>query len=98
MDEADKNEIRASIRLGSPPWQHMAMMTREEGLQLYARVLAVKAAVVAMLRTSRSPELAAVLEQELEKMQISLLGNANAPDSCIAAFEEESESLRKALG
>ena len=72
------------------------MMTREEGLELYARVLAVKAAVVALLRVSKSSELSAVLEQELEKVQISLLGNANAPDSCIAAFEEEVESLRKA--
>jgi hypothetical protein len=74
----------------------MPMMTREEGLELYARVLAVKAAVVALLRVSKSSELSAVLEQELEKVQISLLGNANAPDSCIAAFEEEVESLRKA--
>ena len=74
----------------------MPMMTREEGLELYARVLAVKAAVVALLRTSKSSERSAALEQELEKLQISLLGNANAPDSCIAAFEEEVESLRKA--
>lgn len=74
------------------------MMTREEGLELYARVLSVKAAVVALLRTARRDELPAVLEEELEKVSVFLLGNANAPDSCIAAFEEEVLALRDAAG
>ena len=72
------------------------MMTREEGLELYARVLSVKAAVVALLRTARRDELPAALEGEFEKVRVFLLGNANAPDSCIAAFEEEVEALREA--
>jgi hypothetical protein len=74
------------------------MMTREEGLELYARLLSIKAAVVALLRTSSNGELPEVLEQELEKVRVALLGNANAPDSCLAAFEEEVEALRKAVG
>ena len=73
------------------------MMTREEGLELYARVLAIKAAVTALLRTSPHEELPAILEEELEKLRVFLLGNANAPDSCLAAFEEELEDLRKSL-
>lgn len=73
------------------------MMTREEGLELYARILAVKAGVVALLRTSGNEELSAVLEEELEKIRVYLLGNANAPDSCISAFEEELEALRAAV-
>lgn len=72
------------------------MMTREEGLELYARVLSVKAAVVALLRTARRDDLPATLEEEFEKVRVFLLGNANAPDSCIAAFEEEVEALREA--
>ena len=73
------------------------MMTREEGLQLYARVLAIKAAVVALLRTSPHDELPALLDEELEKLRVFLLHNANAPDSCLAAFEDELEDLRKSL-
>jgi hypothetical protein len=72
------------------------MMTREEGLELYARVLSVKAAVVALLRTAGRNDLSAVLEEELERVRVSLLGNANAPDSCITAFEEEVVALREA--
>jgi hypothetical protein len=74
------------------------MMTREEGLELYARLLSIKAAVVALLRTSSNGELPEILEQELEKVRVALLGNANAPDSCLSAFEEEVEALRKAVG
>jgi hypothetical protein len=74
------------------------MMTREEGLELYARLLSIKAAVVALLRTSSNGELPEILEQELEKVRVALLGNANAPDSCLSAFEEEVEALRKAAG
>jgi hypothetical protein len=74
------------------------MMTREEGLELYARLLSIKAAVVALLRTSSNGELPQVLEQELEGVRVALLGNANAPDSCLSAFEEEVEALRKAVG
>ena len=72
------------------------MMTREEGLELYARFLSVKAAVVAVLRTTKRDDLPAVLEEEFEKIRASLLANANAPDSCISAFEEEVVALREA--
>jgi hypothetical protein len=72
------------------------MMTREEGLELYARVLSVKAAVVALLRTVKRDDLPAVLEEEFERVRASLLANANAPDSCLSAFEEEAEGLREA--
>jgi hypothetical protein len=72
------------------------MMTREEGLELYARVLSVKAAVVALLRTVKRDDLPAVLEEEFERVRASLLANANAPDSCLSAFEEEAVALRDA--
>ena len=71
-------------------------MTKDDGVELYCRLMAIQAGVVALLRTSENPALPEVLDREIEKMKAILLGNP-LPEQCIDAFEQQLAPIRKAV-
>jgi hypothetical protein len=73
-------------------------MTQNEhnDIELYARMLALQAGLVAVLRTSQSQDLPSVLEREIEKVRSILLANSIS-DECISAFEQQLVPIQKAV-
>ena len=65
-------------------------------LELFARLMAIQAGVVALLRTTNNPALAGVLNQEIEKVRSIFLAN-QISDECIDAFEMQLVPILKAV-
>jgi hypothetical protein len=65
-------------------------------VDLFVSLMAVKAAVVALLRTSDRPDIAAVLDAEIEKVRSVLLANPIS-DGCIDVFETQLVQLQRAV-